>query len=152
MALGDTMAALKLMRRKDLLDELGFDALASRSSWSHDVNGTIVFDAWEHHWTRDAQRVLKTYPLRTNGKHYNLAQSRQNRRRGHTRWQNHVDLVVSGKRTPRAIVPVANDPNANPNRGAKGWLPIVVEGHIEVDGSGQVQFLADNIVSLVIRG
>ncbi len=142
------MPGLKLVRRKQLLGELGLDSLASRSSWSHDVNGSIVFDAWEHHWTRDAKGNLATYPLRTNGQHYNLAQSRKNRRHGHTRWQNHVDLVLSDKRTVRAIVPVANDPKANPNRGAKGWLPLVIEGHVEVDATGQVQFSADRIVSM----
>ena len=144
------MAGLKLMRRKALLAELGLNTLASRSSWSHDVNGSIVFDAWEHYWTRDSQGKFMAYPLRTN-EHYNLARSRKNPRRGHTRWQQHVDLVLSKKRTARAIVPVANDPDAIPNRGAKGWLPLVVEGHVEVDGTGQVQFIADKIVTLYCR-
>jgi len=140
------MVGLPLVRRKQLLSDLGLVALASRSSWSHDFGDSIAFDAWEHHWERDARGQLARYPLRTNGPHYNLADSRRNPRRGHTRWQDHVDLVVAGKRNARALVPVANDPTANPNRGAKGWLPQIVEGHIEVDGEGQVWFVAQRIL------
>lgn len=142
------MKNIPLVRRKDLLRELGMEALASRSSWSHDLGNSIVFDAWEHHWERDAEGTPIRYPLRTNGQHYNLTRSTQNPRRGHTRWQNHVDLVVAGKRTPRAIVPVANDPKATPNRGAKGWHSYHIEGHVEVDGQGQVWLHADRIVHL----
>lgn len=142
------MNDFRLVRRKQLLRELGLDTLASRSSWSHDLGSSIAFDAWEHQWERDAQGTLTRYPLRTKGQHYNLTQSRQNPRRGHTRWQHHVDLVVAGLRAPRAIVPVAKDSNASPNRGATGWHPYFVEGHIEVDEQEQVWLHTDNIVSL----
>ncbi|WP_152987119.1 hypothetical protein [Stutzerimonas nitrititolerans] len=50
--------------------------------------------------------------------------------------------LSGGQRTPRAIVPVANDPNAKPNRGAKGWRPLVIDGHIEVE-DGQIWFCVD---------
>lgn len=136
-----------LVRRKALLEKLGFTSHASRSSWSHDLGGTIVFDAWEHHWTRGEEGELEKYPLRTTGKHYNVEDSRQNPRRGHTRWQNHVDLVLSRQRKAQAIVPVAIDPKAQPNRGAKGWLPLIVNGRIEVDDTGQVYFVSERVES-----
>jgi hypothetical protein len=142
------MSGLTLVRRKHLLNKLGLEALAARTSWSHDLGSSIAFDAWEHHWERDAQGKFVRYPLRTNGRHYNLAESRRTPRRGHTRWQNHVDMVLAGRRDPRAIVPVANDPRAKPNRGAKGWLPFFVEGRVESDGEGQVWLYADQIVPL----
>jgi hypothetical protein len=135
-----------LVRRKELLLELGLETLASRSSWSHDLGSSIVFDAWEHRWERDAQGTPLRYPLRTNGPHYNLRLSQQQPRRGHTRWQRHVDLVVAGTRTPQAIVPVANDPKASPNRGAKGWHSYFVEGHVQADGQGQIWLHADHII------
>ena len=143
---GDTMTGLPLLRRKQLLNELGHTALASRSFWSHDLGDSIAFDAWEHHWLRNAKGDLLKYPLRTNGRHYNLENAKRNPRRGHTRWQTHVDLVLAGKRRVLALVPVANDPKANPNRGAKGWLPLHVDGHVKVDSEGQVWFLTDRIV------
>ena len=80
------------------------------------------------------------YPLRTNGEHYNLAEAVENPRVGHTRWQRHVDMVLAGERTPHAIVPVAVDPDAKPNRGAKGWLPLVLDGHVEFGDDGEVWF------------
>lgn len=139
---------LPLQRRKNILKALGYKADASRTSWSHDLGESIVFDAWEHRWERDDQGNFMRYPLRTHGEHYNLADSRQDPRRGHTRWQNHVDLLLGNKRKPCAIVPVPNDPRANPNSGAKGWLSLVVEGHIEVDDAGQVWLYADQVVPL----
>ncbi|MCO7543254.1 hypothetical protein [Stutzerimonas nitrititolerans] len=131
-----------LRRRKDILQMLGFHGLAPRFHWSHEVDQTIVFDAWDHQWQRDDKGARIRYPLRTNGAHYNLAESKQNPRAGHSRWQCHVDMVIGGQRTPRAIVPVANDPNAKPNRGAKGWRPLVIDGHIEVE-DGQIWFCVD---------
>lgn len=147
-ALDQTMRTLPLVRRKALLRQLGLESLASRSSWSHDLGNSVVFDAWDHQWERDADGAPVRYPLRTNGPHYNLTMSRQNPRRGHTRWQQHVDLVVAGKRTPRAIVPVANDPEATRSRGAKGWHSYCVEGHAETDEQGQVWLHADRIIPL----
>ena len=142
------MTRSNLETRKKLLERLGFDTLASRASWSHDLGESIVFDAWEHQWERDSEQRLVRYPLRTNGPHYNLANSRQNPRHGHTRWQKHVDLVISGERQARAILPRAIDPSAKSNKGAKGWLPLVVEGHPEIDDSGQVWLRVDQVVSL----
>lgn len=147
-ALGETVKDIPLVRRKELLRELGLATLASRSSWSHDLGHSIVFDAWEHHWERDADGVPVRYPLRTNGPHYNLVLSRQSPRSGHTRWQHHVDLVVAGEKTPWAIVPVAHDPKADRNRGAKGGHSYCVEGHVDVDGQGQVWLRADRIIRL----
>lgn len=142
------MVGLTLVRRKQLLADLGLNGLAARTSWSHDLGDTIVFDAWEHRWDRNAKGQIEKYPLRTNGEHYNLSRSKRNPRSGHTRWQKHVELVVAGKRSAKALVPVPNDPKANPNKGAKGWLPQVVDGHINVDRNGDVWFVADRIVKL----
>jgi hypothetical protein len=143
---GTTMMRLRLERRKWVLKQLGLEASVSRSSWSHDLGESMVFDALEHHWKRDGQGNLARYALRTSGAHYNRAESRRNPRRGHTRWQDHVDLVLAGKRKPFSIVPVANDPMAKPNKGAKGWLPGVVEGRVEIDDSGDVWLCADQTI------
>jgi hypothetical protein len=137
-----------LWRRKDVLKSLGFEAHASRSSWSHDLGEAIIFDAWEHQWERDNAGTPTRYPLRTNGAHYSLAVLKQNPRRGHTRWQAHVDLVFAGKRHARAIMPVAIDPSAKPNKGSRGWQPLVIDGHVESDVQGQVWFCADQITKL----
>ncbi|KRW73380.1 hypothetical protein AO729_03565 [Pseudomonas sp. TTU2014-066ASC] len=75
---------------------LGFHGLAPRFHWSHEVDQTIVFDAWDHQWQRDDKGARIRYPLRTNGAHYNLAESKQNPRAGHSRWQCHVDMVIGG--------------------------------------------------------
>jgi len=131
-----------LVPRKDLLEKLGHTAKASRASWSHDLGDVIVFDAWENGWTRNAQSNLVKYPLRTNGPHYNPANPAQSH--SHKRWQKHVDLVLAGKRSSRAILPVAKDPSAE-SGGAKGWLPLVVDGHVETDEKGQVWLHADQI-------
>lgn len=141
-----------LLRRKEVLAQLGFSEHASRASWSHDLGASLVFDAWEHQWERSADGSLVRYPLRTKGEHYNLQESRVNPRRGHTRWQSHVDLVLAGKREAKAIVPVATDPNEKPNKGARGWWPAVVEGHIEQASDGQVWFCADRVVTLSRSG
>ena len=143
--MGEIMTNTVLVRRKCLLQELGLTTLPARTSWSHDVVNFIVFDAWEHIWERDADGDLVRYPLRTNGQHYNLEQSRKIQRPGHTRWQNHVDLVVVGAKNPRAIVPVAKDPAASQIKGAKGWHPYFVEGRVQVDGHGQVWLHAEKI-------
>ena len=142
------MGGLPLVRRKQLLSDLGLTTLASRAFWSHDLGDSIVFDAWEHRWERNAKGQIEKYPLRSNGKHYNLARSKRNPRPGRTRWQKHVDLIVAGKRSARALMPVPNDSKANPNKGAKGWLPQVVEGHVKVDSKGDVRFLVHRIVKL----
>jgi hypothetical protein len=106
------------------------------------LGDAIVFDAWENGWTRDAQGSLVQYPLRTNGAHYNPANAHQSH--SHKRWQKHVDLVLGRKRNSRAILPVAKDPRSK-GGGAKGWLPLVVDGHVETDGEGQVWLHADQI-------
>ena len=140
--------SLMLVSRKDVLARLGVQKIPARWAWSHDLGDAIAFDAWEHGWERDRGGHLIRYPLRTNGPHYNLDESRANPRNGHTRWQNHVDSVMAGKRRPRAFVPVSNDPSAKPNKGAKGWLPLVVDGHAEVDEQGQIWLYADHVEQL----
>ncbi len=132
-----------LWRRKHVLERLGFRAYASRSAWSHDLGHAIAFDAWDHQWQRDAGGAYARYPLRTNGEHYNLTEAVQNPRPGHTRWQGHVDMLLAGERMPRALVPVAVDPDAKPNRGAKGWLPLALDGHVELGKDGEVWFYVD---------
>lgn len=132
-----------LWRRKHVLGRLGLHTHALRSAWSHDLGHAIAFDAWDHQWQRDAGGAYARYPLRTNGEHYNLGEALRNPRVGHTRWQRHVDMVLAGERTPHAIIPVAVDPDAKPNRGAKGWLPLVLDGHVECGDDGEVWFCAD---------
>jgi len=141
------MSGPALVRRKHLLSQLGYESLPARSSWSHDLGESIVFDAWEHRWDRNTHGDITRYPLRTNGQHYNLAESQRNPSPGHTRWQKHVDLVLSGKRKARAFLPVPQDPTAT-YRGAKGWLPLVVEGRVETDDGEQVWFYAVRLVSI----
>ena len=127
-----------LQRRKHILAELGSSVQASRSSWSHDLSDSIVFDTWEDQWERDEAGGYKRYALRTSGAHYNPRNLLANPRRGHVRWQNHVDLVLSGKRQARAIVPVAVSPDEHGKKGAKGWLPLVIHGSVETDSHGDV--------------
>jgi len=126
-----------LVRRKELLKQLGSTALASRASWSHDLGSVIVFDAWDHQWERDEDKLVK-YALRTTGPHYNPGIDKGP---SHRRWQNHVDLVLGGKRA-LAILPVANDKN----QGAKGWRPLVVYGRVKQDEEGSVWLHADKVV------
>ena len=141
-------SSLPLMRRKDVLARLGVQKIPARWAWSHDLGDAIAFDAWEDGWERGRGGHLIRYPLRTNGPHYNLDESRTNPRKGHTRWQSHVDSVIAGERRPRAFIPVSNDPSAKPNKGAKGWLPLVVDGHVEVDEQGQAWLYADHVEQL----
>ena len=141
-------SSLPLMSRTNVLASLGVQKKSPRWAWSHDLGDVIAFDAWEHGWERDRKGRLIRYPLRTNGPHYNLNESRANPRNGHTRWQSHVDSVMAGERRPRAFVPVPKDPHATPNKGAKGWLPLVVDGHAEVDEQGQIWLYADHVEQL----
>jgi hypothetical protein len=136
-----------LMRRRNVLGALGSEANASRSSWSHDFGDTITFDAWEHRWLPSNVGQFGRYPLRTNGEHYNLSQSRKRKRQGHTRWQRHVDLILEGRRQARAIVPVARDLNAA-NKSAQGWLPLAVEGSIKRYPDDEVWFHSSRIVRI----
>lgn len=142
------MASRKLERRKNILARLGVTENAWRGSWSHDLGDSIVFDAWEHQWERHSDDSFWRYPLRTKDGHYNLADLQQNPRHGHRKWQEHVDLVLAGKRKPRAIIPVANDTSAIKNKGAKGWLPVAVDGHVEHGTQGQVWLCVDAVSAL----
>lgn len=145
------MSGLPLVRRKHLLTLLGLVQSVPRWAWSHDLGESVVFDAWDHHWERDAKGSFVSYSLRTNGQHYNLLRSRAIRRPGHTRWQQHVDLVLAGKRKLVAIVPVGNKPRSDPNKGTKGWLPLYIEGHLRSDGAGQAWLVADRVVRVTVR-
>jgi len=127
-----------LQRRKHLLAALGHTSHASRSSWSHDLGDSIVFDAWDDQWERDESGEFKRYALRTSGRHYNPKSLLENPRRGHVRWQQHVDLVLAGKRSAKAIVPVAVSPTEHGKKGAKGWLPLLISGVVETDSGGDV--------------
>ncbi len=142
------MLGYKLKTRKYVLKQIGFEAIAARNAWSHDLGQSIAFDAWEHLWKQDDRGRFASYPLRTNGSHYDLAEARTNPKPGHTKWQKHVDLILAGQRRPRAIVPVPRYLSGNARNGAKGMLPLVVEGHAERDGEGQVRLYADKIVQL----
>ena len=127
-----------LQRRKHVLSELGHTAHAARSSWSHDLGDSIVFDAWEDQWERDENGGFRKYALRTDGHLYNPRNLLTNPRRGHSRWQQHVDLVLAGKRNARAIVPRAVSPTEHGKKGAQGWLPLVIDGVVETDSNGDV--------------
>ena len=106
---------LFLLRRHQALSALGLHKKVSRASWSHDSGEAIIFDAWDHHWTRDEKTgQLQRYPMR-DAEHYNLAYSREAPVRGHTRWQHHVDMVLGGHRTAILIMPVQTDSD-DPNR------------------------------------
>ena len=136
---------LYLLRRHQVLSALGLHKKVSRASWSHDRVDTIIFDAWDHHWERDEKtgRLLR-YPMRDE-KHYNLADSRKNPVRGHTRWQHHVDMVLGGHRTAILIMPVQTDSD-DPNRRTRGWLPQYVTGKIQDEGDGEFWFHANDVV------
>lgn len=137
-----------IQRRKYILEQLCHPGHASRSSWSHDLGDAIVFDAWEDQWEKSDRGELLRYPLRTIGSGYSLKDSRENPRRGHTRWQTHVDLVLAGKRQPRAILPVPVSPGNHGKKGAKGWLPLVVDGRVETDDGGDVWLVAKQVTQL----
>lgn len=132
-----------LKKRKEVLKVLGIDTAVPRWAWSHDNGDAIIFDAWDDTWERDSGGNLKSYPLRTNDA-YNLADSRDKPRLGHTRWQHHVDVVVSGQRDVIAIMPVRED--TDPNTRTKGWLPQYVTGSVDSDDQGQIRFLPSEIV------
>ena len=137
-----------LHTRKQILAQLGYKENASRTSWSHDLGEAIVFDAWDHQWEKDPSGKPLRYPLRTIGDGYSLRESQDNPRRGHTRWQSHVDLVLAGSRTAKAILPVAVDPLSRPNKGAKGWRALVIGGTAQTDEQEQVWFVADQVTRL----
>lgn len=142
------MSSEPLERRKYILEQLGHEAHASRSSWSHDLGDAIVFDAWEDQWEKDNRGELLRYPLRTISSGYSLKEAQENPRRGHTRWQSHVDLVLAGKRRPRAILPVAISPDDHGKKGAKGWRAVVVDGEVNIDEQGQAWLVAKQVTRL----
>jgi hypothetical protein len=45
-------------------------------------------------------------------------------------------------------MPVAIDPSAKPNKGSRGWQPLVIDGHVKSDTQGQVWFCAEQITKL----
>ena len=138
---------LFLLRRHQVLSALGLHEKVSRASWSHDRVDTIIFDAWDHRWERDEKTGrLERYPMRT-GHHYNLADSRKNPVRGHTRWQHHVDMVLGGHRKAILIMPVQTESD-DPNRRTRGWLPQYVTGEIRDDGSGEFWFYASEVIPI----
>ena len=139
---------LFLMRRQDVLARLGIDRPVSRASWSHDNGTWIIFDAWEHQWERNPEtKGIERYPIRTE-KHYSLQDSIENPERGHTRWQNHVDMVWKGERKALAIMPVRSKPGDENSR-TKGWLPQYVSGEIRTDGNGELWFYASDITPVL---
>lgn len=133
---------IPMFRRKEILAQLGIERPVSRASWSHDCGHSIVFDAWEHRWELDEHGRLVRYLMRSNGEHYNLSKDNS---KGHIRWQKHVDLVLDGERDIRAIMPVAIEPYSG--KGAKGWLPLMIEGHLELDGEN-LWLYADSVIKL----
>ncbi len=145
------MPSPDLHPRKYVLEQLGHEAHASRSSWSHDLGDAIVFDAWDDQWERNDRGELVRYPLRTTSSGYSLRDSHEHPRRGHTRWQNHVELVLAGKRHARAILPVAVSPGAHGKKGAKGWRTIVVDGEARADESGEIWLVATGLTHLQVQ-
>lgn len=138
---------LFLLRRYQVLAALGMNKKVSRASWSHDRGNAIIFDAWDHHWTRDEKTgQLQRYPMR-DAEHYNLAYSREEPVRGHTRWQYHVDMVLRGHRAAILIMPVQTDSD-DPNRRTRGWLPQYVTGEIMDEGDGEFWFHANEVVPI----
>ena len=145
------MANELLQPRKRILAALGFENNAARFSWSHDLGDSILFDAWYDQWEKGNNDELIRYPLRTHGDGYNIEESRTNPRLGHTRWQQHVDLVLAGTREPRAIIPVARDENDH-KKGAKGWRAMVVNGSTVTDENGDIWLLAGQVTKLRTGG
>lgn len=138
-----TDAGLLLKRRKNVLAKLGMDRKVGRASWSHDRGDAIIFDAWDDMWEDDGdQNPYYRYPMRGN-KHYVLAESKANPNRGHTRWQYHVDLVLSGQRSALTIMPVRSSTDS-PNRRTRGWLPQYATGEIKLDDD-EYWFYADQV-------
>lgn len=138
---------LFLLRRHQVLAALGLHQKVSRASWSHDRVDAIIFDAWDHRWQRDEKTgQLQRYPMRTRH-HYNLADSRENPVRGHTRWQHHVDMILGGHRTAMLIMPVQTDSD-DPNRRTRGWLPQYVTGEIREARKGEFWFHADKVIPI----
>ena len=145
------MANDLLQPRKRILAMLGFESHAARSSWSHDLGEAVVFDSWDDQWERGSNGELVRYPLRTCNDGYNLEESRVNPRSGHTRWQRHVDLVLAGKREPRAIIPVAKDPKDHA-KGTKGWRAVVVDGSAVTEENGDTWFVSSYVTKLSTGG
>jgi hypothetical protein len=138
---------LFLLRRFQVLSALGLHRKVSRASWSHDRVDVIIFNAWDDAWDRDEKTgQLKRYPMR-DAKHYNLAKSRENKVRGHTRWQHHVDMVLGGHRTAILIMPVKTGSD-DPNRQTRGWLPQYVTGEIQDEGNGEFWFHANEVIPI----
>ena len=138
---------LFLMRRHLVLAALGIHEKVSRASWSHDRVNAIIFDAWDHLWERNEKTgQLRRYPMRTK-RNYNLADSRKNPVRGHTRWQHHVDMVIGGHRTAILIMPVQADSD-DPNRRTRGWLPQYVTGEIREESNGEFWFHASKVIPI----
>lgn len=106
-----------------------------------------MFDAWEDQWIPASNIEFDRYPLRTRSDGYSLEESRTNPRHGHTRWHRHLDLVLSGKRVARAIVPAARDPKDH-TKGAKGWRLLVIDGVTETDENGDIWFKAKRVTKL----
>jgi len=139
--------SLFLLRRHQVLTTLGLHDKVSRASWSHDRVDTVIFDAWDHRWQRDGKTGrLQRYPMRTKN-HYNLADSRENPVRGHTRWQHHLDMVLGGHRKAILIMPVQTDSD-DPNRRTRGWLPQYVTGEIKEAGNGEFWFYANEVIPI----
>ena len=46
------------------------------------------------------------------------------------------ELTIAGQREPILINPVPNNPNAERNEGARGWLPRYITGKLEKDDRG----------------
>jgi hypothetical protein len=129
-----------LVTRRAVLAELGFQKTVSRASWSHDDGARIIFDAWEHRF------VGSRYPMQTR-EHYRVDE--YGTRRGLTRWIDHLNLVRRGQRVPILINPVPNDPTAQPNKGARGWLPQYCEGNL-VDEDGETWFEVRHVHTLTL--
>lgn len=135
----------RVISRRELLKAIGHTTTVQRSSWSHDMGEVIIFNTWSHLWERNSQGDLVKYPLRTNDAHYNHVNSHTSP--GHMKWQTHVDLVINRKRTPQAILPVAKG-QASKHGGTKGWLPLVVDGYVKTNASGET-WLHSEAITLV---
>jgi len=134
----------RLVTRKYVLATLGHHKHAPRQAWSHDLGGSVAFDAWEDTWRPRNGVALGEYPLRTNGQHYNRARSIAEPRFGHTQWHEHVDLVLAGKRKVQALVPV-RDTSKN---GRARWRAKVVKGRVTTDANGEVWLVAEETISV----
>lgn len=145
------MNTTALFPRKRVLNALGYNRNASRSSWSHDDGARIFFDAWINRYTADGKYPMCTpeaYPHPDERGRVTVGGVTESARRGHVMWLAHLDLVLAGQRQAVLINPVPSEAGPRQGeKGAKGWIPRYSTGVIVRDNSG-TWFVPEQIITL----